>query len=101
MGWLQSLAAAAARLPLIWYGVLNLLLVGVMGWDKFCAVRDMRRVPEKTLLVLGLLGGGIGGLIGMQAFHHKTRKPIFWAVYIAAFFLHIALWFWLCRVLVD
>ena len=101
MGLLDTLASAAAKVPLIYYIALNLLLTAFMGWDKFCARHDMRRVPEKTLLVLGLCGGGVGGLIGMQAFHHKTRKPVFWAVFGAAFFLHLGLWFLLCRILVG
>lgn len=100
MTWLDTLSSAAAKLPLIYYLALNLLLVIFMGWDKFCACHAMRRIPEKTLLTLGLLAGGVGGLISMQAFHHKTQKPVFWAVFIAAFFLHLALWFLLCRWLV-
>lgn len=97
MGWLDTISSAAAKLPLIYYIALNLLLIIFMGADKFCAKHDMRRVPEKTLLGLGLLAGGVGGLVSMQAFHHKTRKPYFWAVFIAAFFLHLALWFLLCH----
>lgn len=97
MTWLNTLADIAAKLPLVYYVLLNVLLIGFMAWDKFCACHDMRRIPEKTLLGLGLLCGGIGGLIGMQAFHHKTRKPVFWAVFIAAFFLHLAVWLGLCN----
>lgn len=97
MAWLDTLSSAAAKLPLIYYLALNLLLIIFMGTDKFCACHDMRRIPEKTLLGLGLMAGGIGGLVSMQVFHHKTRKPYFWAVFIAAFILHLALWFALCR----
>lgn len=97
MGWLSAIPAAAAKLPLIYYLALNILLIIFMGTDKFCACHDMRRIPEKTLLGLGLMSGGVGGLVSMQVFHHKTRKPVFWAVFIAGFFLHLALWFLLCR----
>lgn len=100
MGIGETLAVAAARLPLVYYLALNVLLFAIMGWDKFCAVKYLRRVPEKTLLILGEISGGLGGLAGMQFFHHKTRKPVFWAVFLAAFFGHIALWFLLCRWLV-
>lgn len=100
MGIGETLAETAARLPLVYYLALNVLLLAIMGWDKFCAVRDYRRVPEKTLLIMGALSGGLGGLAAMQLFHHKTRKPVFWAVFLAAFFGHIALWFLLCRWLV-
>ena len=32
-----------------------------------------KAVPEARLFLLALLGGGIGGLLGMYAFRHKTR----------------------------
>lgn len=31
-----------------------------------------RRVPEITLLGIAIIGGGIGVLLGMSMFHHKT-----------------------------
>ncbi len=43
--------------------------------DKERAPR--RRIPEKTLFVLAILGGSIGAMAGMAVFHHKTRKAIF------------------------
>ena len=33
-----------------------------------------RRVPEHTLLAVTFAGGGVGALLGMRVFHHKTRK---------------------------
>lgn len=82
---------------LLYYLVLNLLLGGLMGLDKLKAQKDWRRIPEKNLLIIGLLAGGVGGLIGQQLFRHKTRKPLFWLVFVLSFFLHLALWFWLVR----
>ncbi len=35
------------------------------------------RVPEKTLQLLGLGGGGVGLLVGFSIFRHKTRKGRF------------------------
>ena len=32
---------------------------------------------ENTLLLFVLLGGGIGGIVGMYVFHHKTQKAKF------------------------
>ena len=37
----------------------------------------MYRIPEKTLFLPVLLGGGIGGTAGMFFFHHKTRHWYF------------------------
>ena len=56
---------------------INLLSFLLMGWDKFCAKKNLWRISEKTLLGLSLLGGGIGSLLGMLIFHHKTKKKLF------------------------
>ena len=61
------------------------------GYDKFQAKNNGRRVPERVLLLLGIFGGAIGGLIGMQVFHHKTRKNYFWVINGLAAVAHLAL----------
>ena len=43
------------------------------GIDKAKAKKGRIRIPEKVLLSMSLLGGGIGGLLGMLLFRHKTR----------------------------
>ena len=53
----------------------------ILGYDKFQAKNNGWRVIEKVLLLMGVLGGAIGGLVGMQVFHHKTRKNYFWITY--------------------
>ena len=35
------------------------------------------RIPEKTLFTITVLGGGVGTILGMYAFRHKTQKPQF------------------------
>ena len=52
----------------------NLYAFILMGIDKRKAVKDVRRIPEKTLLTACGLFAALGGLIGMHVFHHKTRK---------------------------
>ena len=52
----------------------NLYAFTLMGIDKRKAVKDVRRIPEKTLLTACGLFAALGGLIGMHVFHHKTRK---------------------------
>ena len=49
--------------------LINALGLAIMALDKFKAEKGFWRVPEKTLL-----GGGIGTIIGMYAFRHKTKK---------------------------
>ena len=62
--------------------VMNLITFFVFGIDKWKARRkrtheSTRRVPEKTLFLLSILGGSVGALLGMKAFHHKTLHKTF------------------------
>lgn len=55
----------------------NILAFVLFGIDKQKARRNLWRIPEKTLLLSALIGGSAGAILGMQFFHHKTRKPKF------------------------
>ena len=54
--------------------IMNAFTFILFGVDKLKAKHGRWRIPEATLLFSCLLLGGIGGLIGMFFFHHKTRK---------------------------
>jgi len=45
----------------------------LMGVDKRRARRKAWRISERTLILVAFLGGGLGSLLGMYAFHHKTK----------------------------
>ena len=45
-----------------------------MWIDKRRAIKGEWRISENGIFTLVLLGGGIGGITGMYAFHHKTKK---------------------------
>ena len=60
----------------------NLLAFVIYGLDKLLAkvksrFSGTRRVPEKTLLLLAALGGGLGAWLGMELFRHKTQHRSF------------------------
>ena len=55
----------------------NVLVAIIYGVDKSKAQRGTWRIPEKTLILLAFLGGGIGAFAGMHLFHHKTKKNLF------------------------
>lgn len=57
--------------------IMNIAGFAVMGIDKRKAVKRAFRIPEKTLLLTAFLGGGIGAMLGMFAFRHKTRHMKF------------------------
>ncbi len=61
------------------------------GYDKLQARRDKRRIPEKWLHVLELLGGWPGAHFAQQFFRHKTEKAAYRRVYWIIIILHITL----------
>ena len=76
---------------LTWLLMINLLLFVLMYSDKKRARKRKYRVPEKYLLILGLIGGGLGGILGMQLFRHKTKHRYFYLIYI----MGISIWLWI------
>ena len=66
----------------IWLLLINVITFLVFGLDKWKARRKeknekVRRVPERTLLLLAALGGSVGALVAMKAFRHKTLHKAF------------------------
>lgn len=57
--------------------LLSLLLFVAMWQDKRLAINGEIRIPERTLFMLAVFGGAIGGTIGMYKFHHKTKHAKF------------------------
>lgn len=45
--------------------------------DKKAARAQRHRIPERTMWMLGLVGGWPGGLVAQQVFRHKTVKTSF------------------------
>ncbi|MBM6613808.1 DUF1294 domain-containing protein [Desemzia sp. RIT804] len=67
---------------MLYFLLVNILLFIMMGVDKKKAVQRKWRIPEKNLLLIGLIGGGFGGLLGMKLYRHKTKEFKFKAVYV-------------------
>jgi uncharacterized membrane protein YsdA (DUF1294 family)/cold shock CspA family protein len=57
--------------------------------DKSAAMAGRRRTPERTLLLLGLVGGWPGALLAQQLLRHKTRKTTFRAAFWATVALNV------------
>lgn len=66
-------------LELIFAWIVLMTVVGfaAMGIDKRRARHRRLRIPERTLFLFAVLGGTLGILLGMKAFHHKTRHNTF------------------------
>ena len=80
---------------LVFLVLVYVVAFAVYGADKRRAKKDKRRVPEKTLFLLALIGGSVGALAGMYTFRHKTRHWYFvWGIP-AILVIQIALTVWL------
>jgi uncharacterized membrane protein YsdA (DUF1294 family) len=65
-------------MDLLYYiGFANLLGFVLMGIDKKKARNNERRIPERTLWGVAMLGGALGSFIGMNVFRHKTKHSSF------------------------
>jgi len=57
--------------------VMNLVSFALMGIDKLRARRGAWRISEKALFLTTACFGGLGGVLGMRVFHHKTQHWYF------------------------
>lgn len=57
--------------------IMNIAAFALMGHDKRCARQGKWRVPERTMFLVTACFGGLGGVLGMKVFHHKTRHWYF------------------------
>jgi len=60
-----------------WVVILSVYSFFMMGYDKRQAKNGGWRVPERTLWIIAILGGGVGAYAGMQTFRHKTKHTSF------------------------
>lgn len=62
---------------LLWLVAINLWTLLRFWQDKRRAIAGGRRIPERDLLGLALLGGSPGAFAARRLFRHKTRKQPF------------------------
>ena len=65
------------KVLLVWLVLANLAAFALMGMDKHRARNNRWRVAERTLFLPVIFGGGLGGVLGMKVFRHKTRHWYF------------------------
>jgi uncharacterized membrane protein YsdA (DUF1294 family)/cold shock CspA family protein len=70
------------------YLVASAICFAVYAWDKAAAQRGDWRVPESTLLLLGLAGGWPGGLLAQFLLRHKSSKRAFQSTFWATVLLN-------------
>ena len=67
---------------LAYIAVISLVTYILYGIDKKSAKRERRRIPERTLLLISIIGGALGGLLGMKRFRHKTAREHWYFTFI-------------------
>lgn len=75
----------------IYIVIINLITFLAMWLDKKKAEKGKWRISEKALFTLVLLGGGLGGILGMYTFRHKTKKMAFVIGFPLIFILEVIL----------
>lgn len=75
----------------------NLFVFLVYGLDKGKARQQDYRIPEKTLLLMALFGGGLGACLAGYFFHHKTRKWYFQLTWWLGVCLDAVLLYWIWK----
>jgi uncharacterized membrane protein YsdA (DUF1294 family)/cold shock CspA family protein len=85
------------------YALASALCFALYAADKSAVRSGARRVPERTLLASGLVGGWPGGVLARQILHHKTTfRTSFWLAALVNVVAFVALsspwfgaWHWL------
>ncbi|MCD7797260.1 MAG: DUF1294 domain-containing protein [Clostridiales bacterium] len=73
----------------VYFCAINFVAILMTVTDKHNAKRNRRRVPESTLMTVGLLGGALGEYITMRIIRHKTLHKKFMIGLPAEIVLHI------------
>jgi uncharacterized membrane protein YsdA (DUF1294 family) len=77
------------KILLIYFLIVNGFTFLITGYDKYLAVKNKRRIPEKMLFAFALFGGSAGLLLAMLIFKHKTSKSSFIVKFSAIFLIQI------------
>ncbi|MGN0334446.1 MAG: DUF1294 domain-containing protein [Lachnospiraceae bacterium] len=80
----------------LYLAAINVIGLLSMFLDKHRARKHKRRIPEKTLFLIAVLGGSLGSIAGMYLFHHKTKHWYFVVGMPVIFFLQIAVFIFSC-----
>lgn len=75
----------------IYYAVMTVVSVALTILDKRAAIKGKWRVPEATLMMLGLFGGALPMFVAMRTIRHKTKHMKFMVGLPIEMALHVAL----------
>jgi uncharacterized membrane protein YsdA (DUF1294 family) len=73
----------------LYYFIVSGFTFIIYGLDKLLALHERRRVSEKKLQVLALIGGWPGAYVGQQIFRHKISKSSFLRKFFLLVFINL------------
>ena len=81
------------KIILIYLAAISFISIVVCMYDKIVSKKNRveLRVPEKTLIILSLLGGSVAMYLTMQMIRHKTKHAKFMIGIPIIIILHAAL----------
>ena len=71
--------------------IMNIAAFVLMGHDKKMARQGKWRVQEKALFLVTACFGGLGGVLGIKVFHHKTQHWYFRVFFPVLLIVQVAL----------
>lgn len=77
--------------------ILNAIAFLLTGYDKQLAIRQKRRISERTLLTFVFIGGTIGSGLAMFLFSHKIAKASYLYKFIGILIIQITILFWIYK----
>ena len=81
------------KIILIYIAIISFISMVLCIYDKIISKKNRveLRVPEKTLIILSLIGGSVAMYLTMQIIHHKTKHAKFMIGIPLIMVLHAAL----------
>lgn len=78
---------------LIYLLIISLISGCLFAYDKRCAKKQKRRIPEAALHLFELLGGVFANLVLMYTIRHKNRKfAYYWITYLCLILWIVGAW---------
>ena len=85
------------KLFLLYLLSINAVSFVLFGFDKFLAIKNKRRIPEKELFTVATIGGAFGGLFAILVFNHKISKAFFMWRFMFIFIVNVVGVYFLLR----
>jgi uncharacterized membrane protein YsdA (DUF1294 family) len=86
---------------IIYYILLSVYAAGLAVYDKNRALKRKRRVPENSMLWIGIFGGALAMFLTMKLIHHKTRVKKFMVYLPIIAFAHFGLFVFLAAMAIN